>query len=78
MPRGGSGEIKRPSVAAKKLPSDPQCRSESAARFAELNRLRNSREDDKLTSFDARVDAEGKPRFQGFRGFGRGGHSIRI
>ncbi len=61
---------------AKKLHPDANKHDPKAAtRFAELNAAYEILgEDDKRKAFDrGEIDAEGKPRFQGFEGFGRGG-----
>ena len=60
---------------AKKLHPDANKHDpRAAARFAELNAAYEIvGEDDKRKAFDrGQIDAEGKPRFQGFEGFGRG------
>jgi DnaJ-class molecular chaperone len=60
---------------AKKLHPDANKHDpRAAARFAELNAAYEILgEDDKRKAFDrGQIDAEGKPRFQGFEGFGRG------
>src|SRR5256885_113847 len=60
---------------AKKLHPDANKHDPKAAtRFAELNAAYEILgEDDKRKAFDrGEIDAEGKPRFQGFEGFGRG------
>src|ERR1700754_3931390 len=51
--------------------SDPK----AAARFSELNAAYEIvGDEDKRKAFDrGEIDAEGKPRFQGFEGFGAGG-----
>ena len=61
---------------AKKLHPDANKQDpKSAARFAELNAAYEILgEEDKRKAFDrGEIDAEGKPRFQGFEGFGGGG-----
>ncbi|MEX2036654.1 MAG: DnaJ domain-containing protein, partial [Xanthobacteraceae bacterium] len=61
---------------AKKLHPDANKQDESAAgKFAELNAAYEILGDgDKRKAFDrGEIDAEGKPRFQGFEGFGPGG-----
>jgi DnaJ-class molecular chaperone len=61
---------------AKKLHPDANKNDPKAAtRFAELNAANELLEDeDKRKAFDrGEIDAEGKPRFQGFQGFGAGG-----
>jgi DnaJ-class molecular chaperone len=61
---------------AKKLHPDANKNDPKAAtRFAELNAANELLEDeDKRKAFDrGEIDAEGKPRFQGFQGFGSGG-----
>jgi len=61
---------------AKKLHPDANKNDPKAAtRFAELNAAHELLEDeDKRKAFDrGEIDAEGKPRFQGFQGFGGGG-----
>src|SRR5271170_4972823 len=61
---------------AKKLHPDANKNDPKAAsRFAELNAAYEILgEDDKRTAFDrGEIDAEGKPRFRGFEGFGGGG-----
>src|SRR5258708_6983655 len=61
---------------AKKLHPDANKNDPKAAtRFAELNAAHEILEDeDKRKAFDrGEIDAEGKPRFQGFPGFGGGG-----
>jgi DnaJ-class molecular chaperone len=61
---------------AKKLHPDANKHDPKAAtRFAELNAAYEILgEEDKRKAFDrGEIDAEGKPRFQGFEGFGRGG-----
>src|SRR5438552_17972746 len=75
--RGASaGEIKTAfRRLAKKLHPDANKHDpRAAARFAELNAAYEIvGEDDKRKAFDrGQIDAEGKPRFQGFEGFGRG------
>jgi DnaJ-class molecular chaperone len=60
---------------AKKLHPDANKHDpKAAARFAELNAAYEILgEDDKRKAFDrGEIDAEGKPRFQGFEGFGSG------
>src|SRR5580692_7200231 len=60
---------------AKKLHPDANKNDPKAAtRFAELNAAHELLADeDKRKAFDrGEIDAEGKPRFQGFQGFGRG------
>ena len=60
---------------AKKLHPDANKHdTRAAARFAELNAAYEILgEDDKRKAFDrGEIDAEGKPRFQGFEGFGSG------
>src|SRR6201984_3391606 len=60
---------------AKKLHPDANKNDPKAAtRFAELNAAHELLEDeDKRKAFDrGEIDAEGKPRFQGFEGFGGG------
>jgi DnaJ-class molecular chaperone len=60
---------------AKKLhPDANKTDPKAAARFAELNAAYEILgEDDKRKAFDrGEIDAEGKPRFQGFEGFGGG------
>src|SRR4029078_2911522 len=60
---------------AKKLHPDANKHDPKAAsRFAELNAAYEILgEDDKRKAFDrGEIDAEGKPRFQGFEGFGAG------
>jgi DnaJ-class molecular chaperone len=60
---------------AKKLHPDANKNDpRAAARFAELNAAYEIlSEDNKRKAFDrGEIDAEGKPRFQGFEGFGRG------
>jgi len=60
---------------AKKLHPDANKQDpEAAAKFAELNAAYEILgEDDKRKAFDrGEIDAEGKPRFQGFEGFGAG------
>jgi len=60
---------------AKKLHPDANKHDpRAAARFAELNAAYEILgEEDKRKAFDGgQIDAEGKPRFQGFEGFGRG------
>ena len=70
---------------AKKLHPDANKHDPKAAsRFAELNAAYEiAGDDDKRKAFDrGEIDAEGKPRFQGFEGFGAqpggGGISIRV
>jgi len=61
---------------AKKLHPDANKNDPKAAsRFAEINAAYEILgEDDKRKAFDrGEIDAEGKPRFQGFEGFGAGG-----
>jgi DnaJ-class molecular chaperone len=61
---------------AKKLHPDANKNDPKAAsRFAEINAAYEILgEDDKRTAFDrGEIDAEGKPRFRGFEGFGGGG-----
>src|SRR5579872_2789834 len=61
---------------AKKLHPDANKNDpKAAARFAELNAAHEILGDeDKRKAFDrGEIDAEGKPRFQGFEGFGAGG-----
>jgi len=61
---------------AKKLHPDANKNDPKAAdRFAELNAANELlADDDKRKAFDrGEIDAEGKPRFQGFKGFGGGG-----
>src|SRR6202040_3984242 len=61
---------------AKKLHPDASKNDPKAAqRFAELNSAYEILgEDDKRKAFDrGEIDAEGKPRFRGFEGFGGGG-----
>src|SRR5271168_3505786 len=61
---------------AKKLHPDANKNDPKAAtRFAELNAAHEILEDaDKRKAFDrGEIDAEGKPRFRGFEGFGGGG-----
>ena len=61
---------------AKKLHPDANKQDKkAAAKFAELNAAYEILGDeDKRKAFDrGEIDAEGKPRFQGFEGFGRGG-----
>lgn len=61
---------------AKKLHPDANKNDpKAAARFAELNTAYEIvGDEDKRKQFDrGEIDAEGKPRFQGFEGFGRGG-----
>jgi DnaJ-class molecular chaperone len=61
---------------AKKLhPDANKSDPEAASRFAELNAAYEIvGDDDKRKAFDrGEIDAEGKPRFQGFEGFGGGG-----
>jgi curved DNA-binding protein CbpA len=61
---------------AKKLHPDANKQDKSAAsKFAELNAAYEILGDeDKRKAFDrGEIDAEGKPRFQGFEGFGPGG-----
>src|SRR5256885_6433860 len=61
---------------AKKLHPDANKHDPKAAsRFAELNAAHEIIGDpDKRKAFDrGEIDAEGKPRFQGFEGFGQGG-----
>ncbi|MGB6542232.1 MAG: DnaJ domain-containing protein, partial [Xanthobacteraceae bacterium] len=61
---------------AKKLHPDANKNDpKAAARFAEINAAYEILgEDDKRKAFDrGEIDAEGKPRFRGFEGFGAGG-----
>ena len=63
---------------AKKLHPDANKHDPKAAsRFAELNAAYEILgEEDKRKAFDrGEIDAAGKPRFQGFEGFGAGGAS---
>ena len=60
---------------AKKLhPDANKTDPKAASRFAELNAAYEILgEEDKRKAFDrGEIDAEGKPRFQGFEGFGAG------
>ena len=61
-------------LAKKYHPDANKNDSKSAARFAELNTAYEIVGDaDKRKAFDrGEIDAEGKPRFQGFEGFGGG------
>src|SRR5579871_6072080 len=64
---------------AKKLHPDANKNDPKAAtRFAELNAAHEIvGEDDKRKAFDrGEIDAEGKPKFHGFEGFGRGGRGF--
>jgi DnaJ-class molecular chaperone len=77
VPKGASAaDIKSASrKQAKKLHPDANKHDPKAAsRFAELNAAYEILgEDDKRKAFDrGEIDAEGKPRFQGFEGFGGG------
>jgi len=62
-------------LAKKHHPDANKNDPKSAARFAELNSAYEIvGDDDKRKAFDrGEIDAEGKPRFQGFEGFGAGG-----
>ncbi len=63
---------------AKKLHPDANKNDPKAAgRFAEINAAYEILgDDDKRKAFDrGEIDAEGKPRFQGFEGFGQGGRA---
>ena len=63
---------------AKKLHPDANKNDPKAAgRFAEINAAYEILgDDDKRKAFDrGEIDAEGKPRFQGFEGFGQGGRT---
>src|SRR5436309_16012345 len=65
---------------AKKLHPDANKHDPKAAtRFAELNSAYEIvGDDDKRKAFDrGEIDADGKPRFQGFEGFGPGSHGGR-
>jgi DnaJ-class molecular chaperone len=75
--KASAGEIKNAyRRLAKKLHPDANKNDPKAAtRFAELNAAHELLSDeDKRKAFDrGEIDAEGKPRFQGFEGFGAGG-----
>jgi DnaJ-class molecular chaperone len=75
--KASAGEIKNAyRRLAKKLHPDANKNDPKAAtRFAELNAAHELLSDeDKRKAFDrGEIDAEGKPRFQGFEGFGSGG-----
>ena len=78
VPKGADqAEIKKAfRQKAKKLhPDANKGDPKAASRFAELNSAYEILgEEDKRKAFDrGEIDAEGKPRFQGFQGFGRGG-----
>ncbi|HEY7458779.1 MAG TPA: DnaJ C-terminal domain-containing protein [Xanthobacteraceae bacterium] len=78
VPKGADqAEIKKAfRRQAKKLhPDANKGDPKAAARFAELNSAYEILgEEDKRKAFDrGEIDAEGKPRFQGFQGFGHGG-----
>src|ERR1700750_1558962 len=72
--KAGAGDIKSAfRKLAKKLHPDANKNDPKAAgRFAELNAAYEILgEDDKRKAFDrGEIDAEGKPRFRGFEGFG--------
>src|SRR6516164_8423617 len=74
--KASAGEIKNAyRRLAKKLHPDANKNDpKAAARFAELNAAHEILGDeDKRKAFDrGEIDAEGKPRFQGFEGFGAG------
>src|SRR5947207_15723552 len=74
--KAGAGEIKNAyRRLAKKLHPDANKNDPKAAsRFAELNAAHELLGDeDKRKAFDrGEIDAEGKPRFRGFEGFGAG------
>src|SRR5438045_5763909 len=61
-------------LAKKHHPDANKQDPKAAARFAELNAAHETVGDpDKRKAFDrGEIDAEGKPRFQGFEGFGPG------
>src|SRR5437899_7972223 len=61
-------------LAKKHHPDANKHDPKAAARFAELNAAYEILgENDKRKAFDrGEIDAEGKPRFQGFEGFGAG------
>jgi DnaJ-class molecular chaperone len=78
VPRNASAdEIKKAfrKLAKKHHPDANKNDPKSAARFAEINTAYEIvGEADKRKAFDnGEIDAEGKPRFQGFEGFHRGG-----
>src|ERR1700736_2978690 len=73
VPRGASNEaIKRgyPKLAKKHHPNNNKNDPKSAARFSEINSANEIiGDEDKRKQFDrGEIDAEGKPRFQGFPG----------
>ena len=74
--KAGAGEIKSAfRRLAKKLHPDANKNDpKAAARFAELNAAHELLGDeDRRKAFDrGEIDAEGKPRFHGFEGFGGG------
>jgi DnaJ-class molecular chaperone len=79
VPKNASeGEIKSAfrKLAKKLHPDANKHEPKAAARFAELNAAYEILgSEDKRKSFDrGEIDAEGKPRFRGFEGFGTGGH----
>ena len=74
--KAGAGEIKSAyrRLAKKLHPDANKNDTKAAARFAELNAAHELLGDeDKRKAFDrGEIDAEGKPRFRGFEGFGGG------
>ena len=80
--KASAGEIKNAyRRLAKKLHPDANKNDPKAAtRFAELNAAHELLSDEnKRKAFDRdEIDAEGKPRFQGFEGFGGGEAGRRV
>src|SRR5512145_3539510 len=77
VPRTASqGDVKKAyrRLAKKLHPDANKNDAKAAVKFAELNAAYEILgEDDKRKAFDrGEIDAEGKPRFQGFEGFGAG------
>src|SRR6059058_732187 len=78
VPRGASAAAIKSAyrkLAKKHHPDNNKNDPKSAARFSEINSANEILGDeDKRKQFDrGEIDAEGKPRFQGFPGGGRGG-----
>src|ERR1700738_4386095 len=82
VPRGASAAAIKSAyrkLAKKHHPDANKNEPKSAARFAELNSANEIiGDEDKRKQFDrGEIDADGKPRFQGFPGGGPGGRGAR-
>src|SRR5580704_4690679 len=75
--KASAGDIKSAyrKLAKKLHPDANKSDPKAATRFSELNAAHEILgDDDKRKAFDrGEIDAEGKPRFRGFEGFGGGG-----